>query len=1168
MDKAARTGSNANHESANAGERQETVTRRVFRISILSLIWVLGLLVVALAAGYWRLSQGPVSLAFMGSSIEQAINGQLGGLRIKLGQAEIELDPETRTPTVRTRNLVLFGPDGDVLASAPKAGVTLDKTRLLRGTISVTSLELIGPKVSARRNLDGSVTLGIEAVAANPEQEIFVDMGEAADPDGGATVLPPVAKPVPPLSGSRLLALLDQGGEEGALSKLEEVRISRGALKFFDEANDATWVAPQADLAFKRVGSGFVLAAKASVNSGGEPWKLEASATYRRDQRNYTANVVIENLVLANVADEVFALSQFARVSLPFSGHMEIEIAESGSITKAGGELFAGKGRVALPDYLAKAIDVDEASMRISYNGDNAPLEITESSILIEGLRADVRGSFTPKRAADGRLTAIAFKLKSDNARVNPSGAGDDLFVDRVEFAGEASMEQQRLDIDDLVVLSSNTGVRLRGIITGGSKSPGINVAGRMRDVSAGLLKKLWPPVLTPKTRAWITDNVLKGRITDGTFQVNFPPNALAKAQANKQLPKNVVDVRFNMEGVQSTYFKGLPVLQQASGNAQLKDDVFTLTIDKGFVATASGAKVQVDKGTFSATRLLSGAAPGTFSFDVSGAVPALIEYAAHPDLKMATGNLGALPKIGGKGAVNIGLKFPLVKGVPREDVEITTDVKLIDTELKSIVQGVDLTGGDFAVEVNPDSVSVSGPAKLNGVASRIMWEKPRKGGPARAVVETVMDAKLRAKFGIKLDEYLSGDIPIKAVVVGEGENRTVDIEADLSGVPMKVAAAGWSRPAVKGTRATFRIVDEGNGNRTVEDLKVDGKGLRLRGQVKLKPGGFRVIDMDEIRLSEDDVFSARLEPSDDGMSLSLSGNNFDARPYIKNLISPAKTDGKTGNSETPKGPKFIVNARMKSVTAHRGETLRNVKGTFVTRGTQITTASVEGEFESGLPLTIRVTPIDGGRELRVATNDGGAAIRAANFYSKIAGGEMEFYALMSNAPGSPIRNGLLSIRRFAVRNEAALAELDERGRPKKSGPRVEGITFKRLDLPFTTDAEFVRLCKVSLKGPEIGFTANGLIRKRDGAIDVTGAYFPLHGLNRALSEIPLFGDILTGGKGEGVLGLTYAMGGTIAKPKYQINPLSFIAPGVFRKLFEYEQNACRSSGKRASAGN
>jgi hypothetical protein len=1144
------------------------VTRRAIRITVLSLLWVLGLAVIAGAAGYWRLSQGPISLAFVGNTIEDAINKQLGGMRIKLGEAELELDQQSRTPSVRARNLVLYGADGEILASAPKAGVTLDKSRILRGTVSVTSLELIGPKVSARLNLDGSVSLGIESEGASPEQEVFVDITESDSADALATQKSAPTPTKPPLSGGRLLELLDKGGETGALSKLQEVRISRGSLRFYDEANDATWTAPEADLAFKRVESGFVIAAKASVATGsGEPWKMEGSATYRRAQKNYTANVAIENVVLANVAEKVFALSQFARVSLPFSGFMEIELAESGEISSAKGELFAGKGRIGLPEYIAKAIDVNEASMRISYGGNGTPLEINESSILIEGLRADVRGSFLPQRAEDGRLTSIGFKLKSENARVDTGNESDDVFVDRVEFSGNAFVEQQRLDIDDLVVMSSNTGVRLRGVITGGEKSPGINVAGRMRDVSAGLLKKLWPPVLTPKTRTWINENVQSGRITDGTFQVNFPPNVLAQAQAAKQLPSNVVDVRFTMESVQSRYFKGLPILQQASGEARLKDDVFSLQIDKGFVLTDSGSRVTVDKGTFSATELLSGASPGTFSFDVSGPVPSLLDYASHPDLKLATGEIDKFPKIGGKAEVNVGLKFPLIKGVPRSEVRITTEVKLIDAELKSIMQGVDLTDGDFTVQVKPESVSVAGPAKLNGVPAKITWVKPRKGGAARSEVETVMDAKLRAKFGVKLDEYMTGNIPVKAVIVGDGSDRVIDIEADLSDAAMKVSAAGWSRSAVPGTRATFRLTDQGNGIRTVEDLRLDGKGLRVRGMIKLKPGGFQLIDLDEIRLSEDDVFAARLEPSDDAMNLTLSGNTFDARPYIKNLISPAKPVGEASGS-SQKGPKFIVNARMKAVTAHRGESLRNVRGTFVARGSQITTATIEGEFESGLPLTIRLTPTDGGREMRITTSDGGAAIRASNFYSKIAGGELEFYALMANAPGSPIRNGRLELKRFSVRNEAALAELDDRGRPKKSGPRVDGVTFKRLELPFTTDGQFVRLCKVSLRGPEIGFTANGLIRKKDGAIDITGAYFPLHGLNRALSEIPLFGDILTGGRGEGVLGLTYAMGGTVAKPKYQINPLSFIAPGVFRKLFEYEQTACRTSGKRASAGN
>ena len=125
-------------------------------------------------------------------------------------------------------------------------------------------------------------------------------------------------------------------------------------------------------------------------------------------------------------------------------------------------------------------------------------------------------------------------------------------------------------------------------------------------------------------------------------------------------------------------------------------------------------------------------------------------------------------------------------------------------------------------------------------------------------------------------------------------------------------------------------------------------------------------------------------------------------------------------------------------------------------------------------------------------------------------------------------------------------------GKAKKSGPRREGLNFTRLKLPFTTDAKFIRIGNTLLKGNDLGASAEGLIRKADGAIDITGTIIPAYGLNSAVSNIPLFGDILAGGKGQGIFGLTFAMGGTFAAPKFQVNPVSAIAPGILRKFFEY----------------
>ncbi|MGE0241102.1 MAG: AsmA-like C-terminal region-containing protein, partial [Parvibaculaceae bacterium] len=234
-------------------------------------------------------------------------------------------------------------------------------------------------------------------------------------------------------------------------------------------------------------------------------------------------------------------------------------------------------------------------------------------------------------------------------------------------------------------------------------------------------------------------------------------------------------------------------------------------------------------------------------------------------------------------------------------------------------------------------------------------------------------------------------------------------------------------------------------------------------------------------------------------------------------------------------------------------EIVNRVAGSFVLRNGNVERATLNGTFFSGQPITIRINPADdGGRDLRIAGRDAGSALRAANLYSKVAGGQIDFAARLGAGADATVRNGRLTLRDFEVRDEAALAELDQKGKPKKAGPRKGGVVFSRLTLPFTSDARFIRIGDTLVKGPELGATAQGLIRKMDGAIDIDGTIIPAYALNSAIGEVPILGDILTGGKGEGIFGLTYALGGTMSRPRFQVNPVSAIAPGILRKFFEY----------------
>jgi hypothetical protein len=90
------------------------------------------------------------------------------------------------------------------------------------------------------------------------------------------------------------------------------------------------------------------------------------------------------------------------------------------------------------------------------------------------------------------------------------------------------------------------------------------------------------------------------------------------------------------------------------------------------------------------------------------------------------------------------------------------------------------------------------------------------------------------------------------------------------------------------------------------------------------------------------------------------------------------------------------------------------------------------------------------------------------------------------------------------------------------------------------------------LRGPMIGVSFQGLLNDGDGNMAMTGTFMPAYGLNRIFGEIPIIGQILGNGRDRGLIGITFRLAGKAASPRLDINPLSVIAPGIFRSVFEF----------------
>ena len=113
------------------------------------------------------------------------------------------------------------------------------------------------------------------------------------------------------------------------------------------------------------------------------------------------------------------------------------------------------------------------------------------------------------------------------------------------------------------------------------------------------------------------------------------------------------------------------------------------------------------------------------------------------------------------------------------------------------------------------------------------------------------------------------------------------------------------------------------------------------------------------------------------------------------------------------------------------------------------------------------------------------------------------------------------------------------------------GIPFSTLRGDFAYSSNHLVLENLLGYGGAIGATANGTVDLGRDRLDLQGTIVPAYALNSIIGNIPLIGSLLLGGEGQGLFAANYQVTGSAADPQVSVNPLSALAPGFLRRLFQ-----------------
>src|SRR5689334_9257785 len=247
--------------------------RRSTLIAVEVLLALVAALAIGLGIAWWRLSQGPVELAFLKQQIQTDLSRARGGRPVVIQGVELAW---TQAGALELRAVGVSVQDGrgHVLSRAREARIELGVLPLLIGRISVVRAEFDGGEITLTRKATGATWLAF-GPPGNPPDIIVppAPAGETLEQsvvrllDGLQTAFAPV----------------------GSAGGLKGVGVRNAHLTIVEESNDARWTADAANFALDRRGDVLTLIANARLE--GAQGQAPASLTITTDTRFQAATV-------------------------------------------------------------------------------------------------------------------------------------------------------------------------------------------------------------------------------------------------------------------------------------------------------------------------------------------------------------------------------------------------------------------------------------------------------------------------------------------------------------------------------------------------------------------------------------------------------------------------------------------------------------------------------------------------------------------------------------------------------------------------------------------------------------------------------------------------------------------------------------------------------------
>ena len=822
------------------------------------------------------------------------------------------------------------------------------------------------------------------------------------------------------------------------------------------------------------------------------------------------------------------------------------------SVDLGAGELQAGRGHT----------EVEKVSAKLRYVEGEQSIEIADTDIAFDGMsmRLEGRAVALYDRPVTGEFNGFGFSLQTQGLQSSigtRSGrplAGSIIVEGRNDIAGNAvSLSKFALETDG-GTLGGTAALRY------GSPDARTELKLTAANLPAANVKAFWPFNLAVNTRRWVLTHLGdEGRVPTGTIALDLRHDRLGPAFKPGAHPDPAeMDLAFTVEGATSATVGDLPLLTNARGVIHTSGGDTVISVDEAKVDGLPNVVVSPSSIAFvRAPEPDMQEIDGQVDLALSGAVPDLLDIASRKPLEALRSLPFKASEAEGKATVTANLPFVLGDDVPKDKQfgAWNVAVSLEDTALKVPFEGRTLAGMKGSVDIIPGAASGKLQGTIDAIPADIAFTQP---------FGTTSDAKKHLEVGISLgdDETrklspMLGDIvdgPIAGTLVRDGDEPLTG-RFDLKAATLKLPWVGWRKGKGVAAVLDFEIVPGDNGT-DLKKVSLKGTGFSAAGNVSLDKDGMRTAELSEVALNDGDDIDVAYERVANGFSIRVDGKRFDARPFLNDLKE--NLGAKAANPAMASKQQIDVGIALDKVVGFGNQAIGGFQLNYAGSGGKVAALSISGTTKSG-GFTADMSPRGDERSIKLRAPDAGLLAAFTGIYARMQGGQVALDLLGSTETGY---RGKLEAKDFTLVDEPRLSSLVGTSPAPNAASLSQAVGrdlgterafFDHASVGIDYGKNGLHVSNGIIRGPVFGSSFSGTVYDSANRIDMVGSFMPAYGVNRIFGAIPLVGQILGNGNEGGLIGITYRLDGAFASPTLTVNPISAIAPGIFRSIFAYE---------------